>query len=166
MIDLDEKLIGEADVKSTPTYFSVQRTSSFTKDDTPIPFDIALVNTGTAMNLSSGIFTAPVAGIYSFSFHGLVEFQATQSAIPFLAVGLFVNNERVALALNEESNTRTINNKGQRSPLSLTTTIVLQKGDQVWLDMFAKSGVISLYDNANRHTDFTGWLVHEYLVSQ
>ena len=166
MIYLDEKLIGEADVKSPQTYFSVQRSNPFTKNDTPIPFDTALVNTGKAMNLSWAIFTAPVAGIYSFSFHGLVEFQATQSAIPFLAVGLFVNNERVALALNEESNTRMINNKGQRSPLSLTTTIVLQKGDQVWLDMFAKSGVISLYDNANRHTDFTGWLVHEYLVSQ
>ena len=90
-IYLDEKLVGETDVKSTPTYFSVQRSNPFTKNDTPIPFDTALVNTGKAMNLSWAIFTAPVAGIYSFSFHGLVEFQATQSAIPFLAVGSFTN---------------------------------------------------------------------------
>jgi hypothetical protein len=156
-----EKLIGHADIKSSPTYFSVKRTSPFKTTDTPIPFDFSLVNTGGAMNLTSGVFTAPVAGIYSFSFHGLAEFQETKSTIPYLAVGLFVNSERVALALTEESNTLMDKSKGQRSPLSLATTIELQKGDQVWLDMFVKSGAIALYDNANSHTDFSGWLVQE-----
>ena len=45
MIYLDEKLIGEADVKSPQTYFSVQRSNPFTKNDNPIPFDTALVTT-------------------------------------------------------------------------------------------------------------------------
>lgn len=165
-MNADEKLIGAADIKSKPTYFSVQRTSPFTTVNTSIPFDTASVNVGGAMDLTTGVFTAPVPGIYSFSFKGLAEFQTTQSIVPFLAVGLYVNKERVALALNEESNTQMTNNRGQRSQLSLMTTVELKKGDRVWLDMFAKSGAISLYDNANKHTDFSGWLMQEYLSSK
>lgn len=157
-----EKLIGHVDVKTSPIYFSVERSSSFTSVNTKIPFEFSQVNVGGAMDLATGIFTAPVSGVYSFTFHGLAEFQASNSSVPFMAVGLFVNDERVALALTEEANTRiSSTGRGQRSPLSLSTTVQLTKGDQVWLNMFSKSGTVSLYDNSNRHSDFSGWLIEE-----
>jgi hypothetical protein len=66
-----QKWIGYADVKSAPVHFYDQRNSSFFKEKTPIPFDLAVVNEGNAMDLASGKFTAPRPGIYFFSFAGL-----------------------------------------------------------------------------------------------
>ncbi|EFX82227.1 C1q and tumor necrosis factor-related protein 2 [Daphnia pulex] len=157
-----EKVIGHVDVKSSPVYFSVERSSSFNRTNIAIPFESSQTNVGGAMDLTSGVFTAPVLGVYSFNFHGQAEFNSSSTSVPHMAVGLFVNNERVALALTEEANTRiSSTGRGQRSPLSLSTTVQLKKGDRVWLNMFSSSGTISLYDNDNRHSDFSGWLIEE-----
>jgi hypothetical protein len=58
-------LIGYADVKSAPVHFYVKRESDLDTENTPIPFDVAVVNEGNAMDLTTGIFTAPWPGIYS-----------------------------------------------------------------------------------------------------
>ena len=58
-----EKLIGYTDVKSAPVHFYVQRNSNFYTTGTPIPFDLALVNEGNALDLATGKFTAPRNGI-------------------------------------------------------------------------------------------------------
>lgn len=65
-----QKWIGYADVKSLPTYFYVQRNSNFNTVGVPIPFQLAKVNTGGAMDLHSGKFTALRKGTYFFSFTG------------------------------------------------------------------------------------------------
>ncbi|KZS16608.1 putative C1q and tumor necrosis factor-related protein 2 [Daphnia magna] len=155
--------IGYADVKTAPVYFSVQRTSRFNKTNVPIPFDLAKSAIGNAMNLTSGIFTAPKTGTYFFIFNGLVEFDETSNVIPYLAVGLFLNKSgnRIALALTEEAYTVKDQYRGQRAPLALQTTIRLQEGDQVWLEILAQSGTVSLFDNTNNHSAFTGWLMEE-----
>jgi len=36
-----------------------------------MPFDKEYLNLGGGMNLASGVFTAPKAGIYAFTFNGL-----------------------------------------------------------------------------------------------
>ena len=56
--------IGYVDVKSSPVYFFfVQRSvNGFNTAGTPIPFDTEGLNVGGAMNLASGIFTAPRDG--------------------------------------------------------------------------------------------------------
>lgn len=115
------------------------------------------------MNLTSGIFTAPRTGTYFFIFNGLAEFETSTDVIPYLAVGLFHNQSgnRIALALTEEAHTVQDDYRGQRVPLALQTTVQLKAGDQVWLEIFAKSGAISLFDNANNHSAFTGWLMNE-----
>lgn len=158
-----DKWIGYTDVKTAPVYFSVQRTSRFNKTNVPIPFDLAKSAIGNAMNLTSGVFTAPKTGTYFFIFNGLAEFDTTSNVIPYLAVGLFLNKSgnRIALALTEEAHTIKDQYRGQRVPLALQTTIQLQEGDQVWLEIFGESGTVSLFDNKNNHSAFTGWLMEE-----
>ena len=63
--------IGQYDVKSSPVYFYVQRSTNFDTENVPIPFEVTRLNVGNAMNAASGIFTAPKTGIYFFSFSGL-----------------------------------------------------------------------------------------------
>jgi hypothetical protein len=57
---------------------------------TPIPFDLARVNEGNAMDLTTGIFTAPRNGIYFFSFSGLADFPTASSEVG-LGVILYSN---------------------------------------------------------------------------
>ena len=40
---------------------------------TAIPFDIEVINIGNAMDITSGVFTAPKNGIYFFSLSGLAN---------------------------------------------------------------------------------------------
>jgi len=73
MADIEE-LVGYNDVKtSLATYFYVQRKSYYSKTESVIPFDVQLMNVGGAMNLATGIFTAPVAGRYFFTLSGLAQ---------------------------------------------------------------------------------------------
>ena len=54
---------------SKKVHFDVQRLSRLTTGST-MTFDIATVNAGANMNISSGLFTAPVPGNYHFTFFG------------------------------------------------------------------------------------------------
>ena len=56
-------------VSSKKVHFDVQRLSRLTTGST-MTFDIATVNAGANMNISSGIFTAPVPGNYHFTYFG------------------------------------------------------------------------------------------------
>ena len=111
-------------MKSAPVHFYVQRNSSFDTTGTPIPFDLEMVNDGNAMNLTTGIFTAPVTGIYFFSFTGLVEFPASSSTVQ-LGVSLKMNGNYIGSGWVEESN----NVAAQRSPLTVQSTLNLEKDD-------------------------------------
>ena len=63
--------IGQYDVKSSPVYFYVKKTTDFVTEDVPIPFELERLNVGNAMNAVSGIFTAPRTELIFFSFFGL-----------------------------------------------------------------------------------------------
>ncbi len=61
--------MGFVDVKSSPVHFYVQRRSQFAASNNyfqNIPFQVERLNIGGAMDLTSGVFTAPKAGIYEF----------------------------------------------------------------------------------------------------
>ncbi|XP_057369391.1 uncharacterized protein LOC130690394 [Daphnia carinata] len=169
-----QKLIGYIDVKSVPTYFYVQRSERFSKVNTSIPFDVALVNIGNAMNLTTGIFTAPRAGTYFFSFTGLAEFP-TFSSLLYLGIDLYLNDNLIGRGFVEDANTTA----GQFSPITLQSTLNLQPGDQVWLEidslmpfvvddgtarrnkrMLPTKGVV-LFDDSRHFTHFTGWMLEE-----
>ena len=156
-----QKWIGYADVKSTPVHFYVQRNSNFDLQTT-IPFDLEVVNEGNAMNLMSGIFTAPVTGIYFFSFTGLARFPASSDYV-YLNVILYLNGGQIGLGRAEDANT--VDN--QFGPLSsLQSTMNLKKGDQVWVEITGMSSEVYLLDNINYHyTHFTGFMLQEEIVA-
>ena len=62
-----ESRIGFIDVKTSAVQFYVQRNTSYSSMGT-IPWEMARLNTGNAMNVATGVFTAPQDGVYHFHF--------------------------------------------------------------------------------------------------
>jgi hypothetical protein len=156
-----QKWIGFTDVKSAPVHFYVQRESSFSSTTgTPIPFQLAVVNEGNAMDLTSGKFTAPRPGIYFFSFTGMAKFPTASSDV-WLGVSIHLNGVRIALGYVDERNTVA----DQLSPLTVQSTLNLKSGDQVWVAMVYWSAGAYLYDYSDHWTHFTGFMLEEEIVA-
>ncbi|XP_046645821.1 uncharacterized protein LOC124336166 isoform X2 [Daphnia pulicaria] len=159
-----QKWIGFADVKSTPVYFYVQRNSSFNTTKTPIPFDLALVNEGNAMNLTSGKFTAPRPGIYFFSFAGTVRLSTSSSYVDFYS-RLYLNGNVIGSSNVYEYNGPV----DQYNPVTLQSTLNLKKGDQLWVQIDYSFRIIGssshLFDSVNHYTHFTGFMLEEEIVA-
>ena len=108
-----------------------------------IPFDREVTNVGNAMNLTSGIFTAPKSGTYFFVFSG-VKGDGNQ-----LFVSLMLNGYLVA--------STTANDFGS---LSIVSTLKLETDDEVSLTLTG----YSLFENEDlRYTQFIGILLQEEL---
>lgn len=125
------------------------------------------------MNLTTGIFTAPRTGMYFFSFTGLAEFP-TYSSLVYLGIDLYLNGNLTGRAFVEDVNTIA----GQYSPLTLQSTLHMQQGDQVWLQIdtllslvdtpnirrrqrMALAKRVVLFDDSRHFTHFTGWMLEE-----
>ncbi|XP_057365992.1 uncharacterized protein LOC130686840 [Daphnia carinata] len=154
-----ETLIGFADVKSQPTYFYVQTSANFNQTKVPIPFDEEMLNVGGAMNSTSGIFTAPRTGNYFFSASGIAYIPASSSALLYFHIVLYVNGGRIGLA--HAFSDELAAEGGQHETFSLSSTLNLQAGDQIWLEIFGMSP--GAYMNGNGYTHFNGWLLQENL---
>jgi hypothetical protein len=152
-----QKWIGYVDVKSAPVHFYVQRNSHFDTENTPIPFDVAPVNEGNAMDLTSGIFTAPRPGIYFFSFAGVARLFSSSSIADFSS-SLYLNGfEIIGSSLIVEENGPVY----QNSPLTLQSTLNLKTGDQVWMQISYSGSSSYLYGGYNHYTHFTGFMLEE-----
>ncbi|XP_046638795.1 complement C1q tumor necrosis factor-related protein 2-like [Daphnia pulicaria] len=153
-----QKWIGYADVKSAPVYFYVQRNSSFFTENTPIPFDLARVNEGNGMDLTSGIFTAPRPGIYFFSFAAVAHLEYSSGC--WFTSTLILNGNLIG-----QSHVQSNSNVNQMSPLTLQSTLNLQKGDRVWVHMDYCGSSSYLYDVGAHLTHFTGFMLEEEIVA-
>jgi hypothetical protein len=157
-----QKWIGYDDVKSAPVYFYVQRNSLFNTANVSIPFQVSKLNIGNAMDLTTGKFTAPVPGTYFFSFTGHAQFP-TSSSLLSLGVGLYLNGNFIGWGYVEEYNTLNL----QETPLTLQSTLNLQKGDEIWLQITLISDSVSLLDDGrNCWTHFTGYILEEEMIFQ
>ena len=138
-------------VKSAPVHFYVQRKSTFTSSNRNIPFDLELLNEGRAMNLSTGVFRAPVDGVYYFSFRGFPQGGDLMSFRPVFAF----------LRVNGMIKTTSTSVVGGVT-ISLECTLKLKKGDNVDVKK-GQNGVFE--DNNSEHlTHFSGSLLEEDLT--
>ena len=152
-----QKWIGFEDIKSSPTYFYVQRNSTFNQTQTPIPFEIEKVNIGGAMNLQTGKFTAPRSGTYFFSLSGIAYIPVSSSKLVFF-MGLYVNGIQIGRShADDSSNTVVFETYSQQSTLNL------QAGDLVWIEIVKQSTGVYLHDDVNHYTNFNGLLLQEQL---
>lgn len=138
--------MGFIDIKSSSVHFYVQRNTKFSTTAAAIPFQVEHLNMGRAMNLSTGVFTVPVDGIYHFDLSAVKD-----ASVPELEIHLQVNGAALARAdMNHLS-------KGSYDSVSFTASFQLKQNDRV--NLYLNIGVI--YDGFD--TDFSGWLVEEDL---
>ena len=150
-IAVSQNLIGTVDVKTKSVHFYVQRESDFDKERYVIPWESARINEGNAMDLESGVFTAPVPGIYHFEFSGIKDKDVNQ-----LWVWLYLNG-----AYNiGRAYTYQLDNPGSYETISLTATLRLKANDTIYLVL----SIGKLMDAFDHYTHFTGWLVEEDLL--
>ncbi|XP_070767848.1 complement C1q-like protein 2 [Enoplosus armatus] len=113
--------------------------------DTTIVYSNVFTNIGLAYNPFTGIFTAPVKGVYYFRFTGM-DYRSEVH----MGVALYKNGQR--LLLTYEINV----NNGYFEHMSNGVTLELQSGDVVYLRLPANKG---LYDNNESHNTFSGFLL-------
>ncbi len=149
-----QKWIGFEDIISSPTYFYVQKNlQNFNQIDTPIPFEVERLNVGGALNLQTGKFTAPRTGKYFFSLSGLGYFPPSSSNQD-MNLHLVKNGSRIASAYSGSTSPG-----GMYDTYSLQSTLQLQVGEQIWVEI---SGISAgAYFHGNSYTHFTGWLLQE-----
>jgi hypothetical protein len=118
-----------------------------------------MINTGEAMNITSGKFTAPRTGIYYFSFAGLAQFPSSNTVSNYLQVQMMLNGNLIGTGQNNEANLVKFENV--LSPVTLQSTLHLHKDDQIWLQIGDASTDGVLFDSGYHSTHFTGFLIEE-----
>ena len=157
-----ENHLGVIDVKSTShlsgIYFYVQRGNGPTARDGVIRFHKAQLNIGKAMNLSTGVFTAPKAGVYHFSFS--IEKEG-KSFLDAFHIYLRVNGVKRGVAALSQG--------PFSAPATMQSAFKLKKGDRIdlWKPNRGTLGQCSVFDGDSAAEPpchhFTGWLLEEDL---
>lgn len=127
--------------------FYVQRNIPLSGEDVNVNFQVERLNQGGAMNLTSGVFTAPVPGSYFFLF----------SAIKGAAWG---SGTEIYLYHNKEFIGTAYGSPNDRPVLMMQSLLELKSGDKVRL-VKGVGDEINAASNANTTmtTHFTGWLL-------
>ncbi|XP_030286576.1 complement C1q-like protein 4 [Sparus aurata] len=111
--------------------------------DVTLPYNKVFTNIGDAYSSCTGAFTAPVAGVYYFTFfYHAGGKQASK-------LELFKNSEMIVMTSDHQSGSDGADNGGN------AVVLQLRKGDQVYVRMAANSHVWA----AENHTTFSGFLL-------
>uniref|UniRef100_A0A3P9DEV5 C1q domain-containing protein n=1 Tax=Maylandia zebra TaxID=106582 RepID=A0A3P9DEV5_9CICH len=115
---------------------------SNSKTETTLVFKHVVTNTGNAYNKHTGIFTAPVRGVYHFVWTVLAHVDGVAAAV------LIRNGEHIFLAHGSQGSGTVSGSHG--------ASLLLEVGDQVFVRLCDGS---KIYDNENHHTTFSGHLI-------
>ena len=113
-----------------------------------IRFNIERLNIGGALNMTTGVFTAPRPGIYQFSF----SFLKDAYTMSYIQVHLRLNNKNII--------GKAFSGNGFYPSLaSFQSVLHLKKGDRI--ELFKKEGTLDFHDDFMHH--FSGLLLEEDL---
>ncbi|KAL2083069.1 hypothetical protein ACEWY4_020842 [Coilia grayii] len=114
----------------------------------PVPltlvFELVFTNSGNAYNSSTGIFTAPIRGVYFF----VVFVYGYGSGATATGVSLHKNGEHVVLAYAQQTTYVVQPSNG--------ASLLLEKGDEVYVELWPNSWV---HDAEIHHCTFSGHLL-------
>lgn len=136
------------------TYRIQNSNINFNQTQIPIPFDVVKLNAGGAYSASSGKFTSPAKGKYFFTASGIPAFQASSSARQSLDVGLYKNGDLIGSGHADE-----MTNYISHETFSFQLTLDLQKGDQIWLEIYTITPDTDLWGSGFVH--FSGFVLEE-----
>lgn len=111
-----------------------------------------MLNVGGAMDLQTGKFTAPRTGKYFFSFSGLGYFTGSSNSNMYLR--FIKSGSRIGSTYSGSSSLG-----NQYETFSLQSTLQLQLGEQIWIEISSISA--GAYLDGGGFTHFTGWLLQE-----
>ncbi|XP_063048104.1 complement C1q-like protein 2 [Engraulis encrasicolus] len=113
-------------------------------DDTSLVYRNIITNVGNHYNPSTGVFRAPVRGVYQFLMFAHGHGHASHPVV----IALFKNGELIVTAWSHQR-TYSVNPSNGAS-------LQLEVGDEVYVKLWANARV---FDNENRHTSFSGHLL-------
>ncbi|XP_048011594.1 heavy metal-binding protein HIP-like [Megalobrama amblycephala] len=116
-------------------------TGPFTSEETLI-YKNVFTNIGNAYDRSTGVFTAPVKGVYMFRISVYGHGPTTTSA------SIYKNEEHVVIAYNIQNSDRANASNG--------VVLILEAGDVVNVKLRPKARI---YENVNNHNTFSGYLL-------
>ncbi|XP_052104492.1 complement C1q-like protein 3 [Mytilus californianus] len=127
--------------KNIPAFSSVLTKSQSLGAKDVIKFDKVVTNNGNGYNPITGIFTAPIAGVYQFSYTVMSD------TGKYLAVYLSHNNKKQqSIWLKDTTHDTGSNN----------IILNLQKGDKVKVK---SHGNYTIYSDGNLYSSFSGYLI-------
>ena len=143
-------------MKTKSVHFFVQRKNNFYGHEKTIPFEIERLNVGGAMNLTTGIFTAPVGGIYNFDFSGRKDMSPG-----YLVVILALNGEKISYSCAGKWGSNMNHDLTVLNGIHLS--LRLKIGDRVNLVKYGKDAALT---DASGYpiTHFSGSLLEEDIV--
>ncbi|XP_026164130.1 putative leucine-rich repeat-containing protein DDB_G0290503 [Mastacembelus armatus] len=112
-------------------------------EETTLIFSKTITNVGRAYNKTAGVFTAPVRGVYFFSF------TATDYLKGYMGLHLYRNNQPIVFSLD-------LNDHGGYASTSNAVALQLEEGDRVRLSLPAS---YRLYDDSQNFCIFSGFLL-------
>ncbi|XP_053375907.1 complement C1q and tumor necrosis factor-related protein 9A-like isoform X3 [Mercenaria mercenaria] len=116
--------------------------------DKIILFDKILTDEGSGYDTSTGIFTAPVGGLYQFTVHVCAQ------TGKFSVVGLVLDGKAVAATVNYGTNTDTCSSVG--------AVVRVKSGEQIWVKCTTgHSSAYRLFQNSHRMNTFSGILLNK-----
>ncbi|KAM4723702.1 uncharacterized protein FYW61_014414 isoform 3-T3 [Anableps anableps] len=112
-------------------------------EETTLTFSKTITNIGQGYNSSAGVFTAPIRGLYFFSF------TAADYLKGYMGLYLYRNEQPIIFSLD-------LNDHGGYTSMTSAVALQLDEGDQVRLALPAS---YRLYDDSRNFSVFSGFLL-------
>ncbi len=151
--------ISGASKTGSPVFFA-RRETPFNTNETIVSYDSVLVNIGKGLNPDTGLFTAPVKGIYFFYFSASKKWGDVQMTIQVLHNDEIVTSKIVSAGDRQ-------NAANSASNLEVQTSLELEVGDTIGIYLYSGAiydAKLSVNEFVDKSTTFSGFLIQKQQI--